>query len=282
MREGTDRNISLVRYASFGAGIVLVSVGLELFLRPNLIVPGGVHSISIMLSYITEMQMGLFLFLLHLPVILLTGFRRGSLSAWTPWIGLLLLTLITLLLHPVPPITGHSLAASIMGGLLLGIGTGLVVRNGGFADGVKETALLLKRKTSLSMAELVMLIHIGILALAGFLFGWEQALYSVIAYFLAYRSLQFMLKDRFELVMVWIKSGKAADVKERLEDAYGTKAVWVSSSAYAFGISNELFLILPRTESNRVYPLLMDVDPSASVVITPVKPSDTAEYMKME
>lgn len=270
----------MLRYSSFGAGIGLVSVGLELFLRPNWIVPGGVQGISIMLAYITEMQLGLFLFLLHLPFVLLSGLRRKGFSAWMAWIGLLLLAIVTMLLHPVPPLTEHPLAASIAGGLLLGIGTGLVVKNGSHADGVRETALLLKKKSRLSTAELVMLIHIGILALAGFLFGWEQALYSIIAYFLAYRSLKFMLKDHFEWMMVWIKTSKASIVKEKVSETYGAQAVWVSSPSHSAGNPNELFLLIPRELMNRVHPVLSSVDPTISVVYTPIKPSEAAGYIR--
>nr|WP_280875138.1 MULTISPECIES: YitT family protein [unclassified Paenibacillus] len=268
----------MLRYSSFGAGIGLVSVGLELFLRPNWIVPGGVQGISIMLAYITEMQMGLFLFLLHLPFVLLTGVRRKGFSAWMAWIGLLLLAAVTMILHPVKPLTEHPLAASIFGGLLLGIGTGLMIRNGEHADGVRETAFLLRKKTSLSMSELVMLIHIGILALAGLLFGWEQALYSIIAYFLACRSLQFMLQNRFELVMVWIKTRQAPTVKEKVTEAYGAQAVWVSSLTHSIGTPNELFLIIPRELMKQVHRFLISVDPIASVVCTPIHPSEAAEY----
>ncbi|MGF9711352.1 hypothetical protein EXW96_05985 [Paenibacillus sp. JMULE4] len=270
----------LLRYGLFAAGIVLVSVGLELFLRPNWIVPGGVQGLSIMLAYITEMHMGLFLFLLHLPFVLLTGVRRKDISAWMAWIGLLLLTFVTMLLHPVPPVTEHPLAASVAGGLMLGIGTGMMVKYGAHTDGVRETAVWLRKKTRLSTAELVTLIHIGILALAGFLFGWEQALYSIISYFLAYCSLQFMLRNHFDLMMVWIRTNHASAVKEKVSEAYGDQAVWVSSPAYSNTSPNELFLIIPRELMTRIQPVLSSADPEVSVIFTPIKPSEAAEYTR--
>lgn len=170
-------------------GAFLASVGLELFLMPHGIVVGGMTGLSALLALKTEMRLGLFLFLLNLPFLLLQRKNiRLSFGIFTV-IGVLAFSLGTIMLYPYPPLTRDPLPAAIIGGLSLGLGIGLALRFGGALDIAEQAAENLRYRI-LSPEWLILLLNCSILIAAGFHFGFEQAVYSVIAYILAFEAVK--------------------------------------------------------------------------------------------
>lgn len=267
--------ISPLAIFSFCAGAVLIAVGLELFLKPNRLVPGGAQGLSILLSHMTEMRLGLLLFVINMPF-LFAGVRlrteRGSFRIRLAALGAT--AAVTLALEPVPPLTEHSLAASLLGGLSLGCGAGLILRLGGYTDSVSEAAFWLKRKVALSIAELVMLVNLSILALAGLLYGWEQALYSVVAYFVAYRSLRYTMKGYYRYTMVRIRSDRSGALRPDLRLLLGRDVPLLSSDDE----KNQLTVIISRDQEAHVRRLLRETDPSATVSMVPLENVGRSEY----
>ncbi|MEF3308865.1 YitT family protein [Paenibacillus sp. GYB004] len=267
---------------SFCAGAVLIAVGLELFLKPNRLVTGGAQGISIMLSHMTEMQLGLFLFLINVPFLFLAVPRRGQNSAVVRLAALGVTAAVTLLLDPIPPLTEHPLAASVLGGLALGGGAGLILRIGGYTDGVNEAAHWVKRKVPLSVAELIMLFNLLVLAVAGFLFGWEQALYSVIAYYLAYRSLRYMIRGYHKYTLVRIHSPQSAaalcaDMKEQLGPAVSFLQAKSAPSA-SREAGGDLLAVIAKKDEGRFREALHAIDPAAVVNMMPFDSPEQSEY----
>ena len=108
-----------------------MSIGLEIFLVPNNVIDGGITGISIMLSYITGWKLGIFIFLLNLPFFFIGYKQIGKTFAISTLYGIVVLSISTTLLHPVPAFTQDILLASLFGGMILGIGVGTVIRYGG-------------------------------------------------------------------------------------------------------------------------------------------------------
>ncbi|GAA3408781.1 YitT family protein [Paenibacillus hodogayensis] len=262
---------------SFLAGAVLIAVGLELFLKPNRLVAGGAQGISIMLSHITEMRMGLFLFLINVPFLFVADPRFGKKTALIRLAALLATAAVTVLLDPIPPLTEHSLAASMLGGLALGCGAGLVLRVGGYTDGVNEAAYWVKRKVSLSIAELVMLVNLSILAVAGFLFGWEQAIYSVIAYFIAYQSLRFTMRGHHRYTMVHICGGSLDAVRLEMQRVLGSGFPVVTEKP-----GEDLTVIITREQEQPLRELLHEAAPAATVSMVPLQSAKHHEYKYLQ
>ncbi|TGU95176.1 hypothetical protein EN829_059670, partial [Mesorhizobium sp. M00.F.Ca.ET.186.01.1.1] len=155
-------------------GASLVSVALEIFLVPNKIIDGGIVGISIISSHLTSLSLGIFLFLLNLPFLIIGYKQIGKTFAISTLFGVSIMSLGTTLLHPVPGLTDDPLLAAVFGGIIMGIGVGLVLRYGGSLDGTEIIAVLFNKKSPFSVGEIVMFINLFILSSAGFVFGWDR------------------------------------------------------------------------------------------------------------
>lgn len=263
------------RWLVFSLGLVLIACGLELFLTPNRIVPVGVKGISVILAHVTEMQMGFFLLLINVPFVVLfkrDGDKRRLLLAL---VGLTAVAGLTIVLHPYPPLLEHPLAAAVIGGLTLGSGLGLAIRTGGYADGISEAAVRLKKKLPLSVSELIMIVNLLLLSAAGFVFGWQQALYSIIAYFAAYQALRVSLSGYRRYWMVWIQCRDAGSVRKGIVSAYGDRVTFVSSGNMDDG---ELMAVVESRHRRPIRELAERIDDTAAVRMTPIDAQDEAYY----
>ncbi len=184
----------IVRSLLVTLGALLVSFGLEIFLVPNNIIDGGIVGISIIMSYLTGIKLELFLLILNVPFLYL-GYRQiGKKFVVTTLFGLSVLSLGTLFLLNVPVPTENPLLASIFGGAFLGVGVGMVIRSGGSLDGTEILGILLNRKTPFSVGKVVLFINVFIFFSAGFVFGWDRAMYSLITYFIASKMIDFTIE----------------------------------------------------------------------------------------
>jgi uncharacterized membrane-anchored protein YitT (DUF2179 family) len=190
-------------------GALLVSVGLEIFLVPNNIIDGGITGISIMLTHFTGLRLGIFLFVLNLPFLILGYKLIGKTFALSTLFGVTVLSIGTTLLTPVPSLTDDLLLASVFGGIILGIGVGLVIRYGGSLDGTEIIAILIDHKSPFSVGQTVMFFNIFILGSAGFVFGWNRAMYSLIAYFVAFKMIDITIEGLDSSKSVWIISDRS-------------------------------------------------------------------------
>ncbi|WP_458415098.1 YitT family protein [Schinkia sp. CFF1] len=166
-------------------GALFVALGLKSFLVPNHIIDGGIVGISIIFAYVTGIRLELFLLILNLPFLYLGLKKLGIGFVITTLIGLSLLSLCISFLYNVPVPTHNLFLASIFGGILLGFGVGMVIRYGGSLDGTEILGILINRATTFSVGGVVMFINVFIFISAGFVFGWDKAVYSILTYFIA-------------------------------------------------------------------------------------------------
>ena len=244
-------------------GAFLTAFGLEMFLTPNGIIVGGVKGLSGILSRVTEMHMGLFLFFLNLPFFLAGPKKNRTILSI---IGLIVLSVLTIVFHPFPPLIENPPLAAFCGSLILGVGVGLILRYAGLADGVDRFAAMIKKRIRLSAAEIVTLINIVILSLAGFVFGWGQAIYSIFAYMVAIQSARYTfhrLHDR----AFWLQSRRLSEIERGLRDCLGNDYRPLSPSR---GVSHqELFFVTKRKHAKRVREVVFAIDPDASIKDAP-------------
>ncbi len=260
-------------------GITLVSIGLEMFLTPHKIIPGGIKGIAIILSHVTEMKMGLFLLFINLPFVIFK--RRNVMKTFSALLTLLVIAVLTLYMHPFPPLVQEPLLASMFGGVIFGCGVGLVVRYGWYPDGVNDVAFYLKKKIRLSISELLMIINIIILTCGGFLFGWDQAIHSIIAYFLAYKAIQFTL-DYKSRKMIWVSSDRQKELSQLLVQAFDRDIQFLASkSKVASHDGSEIFFILSEKNTKKLKAIVHNLDPSANVVVSYANYSQTEPYYRM-
>ncbi len=195
-------------------GAFLAATGLQLFLIPNNIIDGGIIGISIISSYLSALPLGLFTFFLNAPFFYVGYKQIGKTFAFMTLIGVTALSIFVYLFHlfHAAAATHDLLLATIFGGILLGAGVGSVIRYGGSLDGTETVSILLSKEFPFSVGEIVMFFNIFILLSAGFVFGWDRAMYSLITYFVAYKTIDLTIEGLEQMKAVTIISmaiGKA-------------------------------------------------------------------------
>lgn len=249
-------------------GAVLMSVGLEIFLVPNNVIDGGITGISIMLSYLTGWKLGIFIFLLNLPFFFLGYKQIGKTFAISTLYGIVILSISTTLLHPVPAFTDDILLASLFGGMLLGIGVGTVIRYGGSLDGTEILAILSSKKLPFSVGEIVMFFNIFILGSAGFVFSWDRAMYSILAYFVAYKTMDVVIAGLDESKFVWIISDESQEIGDAILDRLGRGVTYLSGEgAYSGEDKKVIFCVINRLEEAKLKDIVKEYDQSAFLAV---------------
>ena len=192
-----------------GAGIT--AVGLQFFLLPNHLLDGGVTGISILMAKLTNWPLGFFLALLNIPFLILGFKKMGRQFTFLSIVGIAMLAALTLV-HVDHGLTDIPILAAVFGGVIVGIGVGMVVRYGGIIDGADTVAVLIDRKTVFSVSEAIMVINGCIITLAGFVFGWENAMYSIIAYFIAHKAIDVTVEGLNEDRCMWVVSMRVREI----------------------------------------------------------------------
>ncbi|WP_420491399.1 YitT family protein [Neobacillus drentensis] len=252
-------------------GAILMSVGLEIFLVPNNVIDGGITGISIMLSYITDWKLGMFLFLFNIPFIFLGYKQIGKTFALSTLYGIVILSITTTILHPVPAFTQDILLATVFGGILLGVGVGLVIRYGGSLDGTEILAILFNNKLPFSVGEIIMFFNLFILGSAGFVFSWDRAMYSLIAYFVAYKTIDITITGLDESKSVWIISDNASQIGDAIMNRLGRGVTYLNGEgAYSGDQKKVIFCVINRLEEAKLKEIVTENDGNAFLAVADI------------
>ncbi|WP_160693378.1 YitT family protein [Clostridium sp. C2-6-12] len=253
-------------------GSILAAIGLEIFLIPNNIIDGGITGISIMASYLTNVKLGVFIFMLNLPFVII-GYRHiGKTFAISTIFSVICFSISVTLLHPVLGVTQDTLLATIFGGIILGVGVGIVIRNGGSLDGTEIVAIIIEKRSAFSIGEIVMTINFFILGTSGFLFGWDRAMYSLIAYFIAFKAIDVTVEGLEESKAVIIVSDKNKDISKAIIDRLGRGITFLDGKGGYSGAETEvIYVVLSRLEIAKLKNIIHDFDKEALITITSVE-----------
>ncbi|WP_204518582.1 YitT family protein [Brevibacillus fulvus] len=249
-------------------GAALVAVALEIFLVPNHIIDGGITGISIILSHVTNWPLGLFLLFLNLPFLIMGYKQIGKTFAISTLFGVLIMSIGTSLLTPVPGLTDDPLLAAVFGGIILGIGVGMVIRFGGSLDGTEILAILFNKKLPFSVGETVMFVNVFILSSAGFVFGWDHAMYSLIAYYIAFKMIDLTIEGIEQSKAVWIISDKHQVVGDAIVARLGRGITLLNGEGgYTGDEKKVIFCVITRLEEAKLKSIVEETDPAAFLAI---------------
>ncbi|WP_129729923.1 YitT family protein [Ectobacillus funiculus] len=266
---------------AIGAG--LMAVGLEIFLIPNHVIDGGITGISIMLSHLTGLNLGIFLFLLNLPFFFIGRKQIGTTFAVSTLFGIIVLSIATTLLHPVPGLTEDVLLATVFGGIILGVGVGLVIRNGGSLDGTEIMAILFNRRMPFSVGEIIMFFNIFILGAAGFVFGWDRAMYSLMAYFIAFKTIDVVILGLDESKSAWIISERHKEIGDVILARLGRGVTYLNGEgAYTGDDKKVIFVVITRLEESKLKSIVEDIDPSAFFAVANISEVRGGRFKKKD
>lgn len=228
---------------------------------------GGATGLSIIAAYLTGVPLALYLIVFNIPFIYLGYKKFGRDFAAYSILGVTTLALLTLVHFP-HGFTDVPILAAVFGGMFVGIGVGLVVRHGGILDGADTIAVLIDRVTVFSVSEAIMAINGLIITLAGFVFGWEQALYSLIAYFVAHKAIDVTVEGLDTSRSVTIVSMQVRDIGQAINELIEEPVTYIKESDPADREPHGVILvIITRFQEQKIKKIIRKVDPKAFIVI---------------
>jgi uncharacterized membrane-anchored protein YitT (DUF2179 family) len=221
-----------------------------------------------MLSHITGFPLGIFIFLLNLPFFFMGYKQIGKTFAISTLFGIIVLSIFTSLFHPVPAFTEDILLATIFGGMILGTGVGLVIRYGGALDGTEILAILINKKLPFSVGEIIMFFNIFILGAAGFVFTWDRAMYSILAYVIAFKTIDVVIKGLDESKSAWIISDNSETIGNAIMNRLGRGVTYLSGEgAFSGDDKKVIFCVITRLEEAKLKEIVEENDPNAFLAI---------------
>lgn len=248
--------------------MIIAAIGLKYFLVPNHLTDGGIVGISIIGGHIFNLPIGFFLIALNIPFIYLGYKKIGKEFALYSTFGIIALALITAALHPEAPATTDPIIAAVFGGAIVGVGVGLVIRYGGTIDGADTIAILIDKKTPFSIGEAIMFMNIFILGASGFVFGWDNAMYSMIAYFVAHKAIDVTVEGLDDSKSVWIVSKKYEEIGAAIMEQLGEKVTYVNGKKVNGIISDGVMLVvITRMQEMQLKALVRQYDRRAFIVM---------------
>lgn len=261
----------ITKYVFLFLGSILAAVGLEIFLIPNNVIDGGIVGVSIITSYLTKIPLSFFIVIFNLPFLFMGYKNIGKTFVFSSLFAIVSLSVWTAVLHPVPGVTRDVLLAAVFGGITLGAGVGIIIRYGGSLDGTEMIAIMLNKKSSFSVGEMVMFFNIFILSSAGLVFGWDRAMYSLIAYFIAYKVIDIVIDGLDEAKAAFIVSDNVKEIAEAVIARLGRGVTYLEGKG---GFSSEdktiIYTVVNRIEVSKLKSIIEDKDENAFMTITDV------------
>lgn len=231
-------------------GPFVAAFALEVFLVPNNIIDGGIVGISIILSYLTKINLGLLIFVINIPFFFLAFNKIGKKFVLQTFyaIGMLSLALNVFTTHHLPS-THDLLLSTVFGGIILGAGVGLVLKNEGSLDGTEIMSLVLSKKFGFSVGEWIMLFNVFIYSAAGLVFGWNKAMYAVLTYFIAFRVIDVVLEGLNSAKSIRIISDKAYEIGQELLEKLDIGVTYLKGvGAYSGAEKTLIYCVVSRLE----------------------------------
>ena len=252
-------------------GAVIAAFAVAVLLVPAEILDGGVVGVSIIISALSGLPLSVLTFVLNVPFLLLGLKSLGKRFLAT---GIGSMALFSVMLHIFEEMeTGLELDPilhCVFGGVLLGFGVGLVLRGGGCLDGTEIVALLISRKTHLSVGQIVFGFNVVIYGTAGLLFGWDRAMYSLMTYFLSFKVIDMVEQglEQAKSVMIITDDGKA--MADAIYKQLGRTCTMMEGAGRISGAKSVLYCVVTRVELSAMRRIISEADGSAFVTISDI------------
>lgn len=257
-------------------GIISAGFGLKGFLLPNSFIDGGVIGISLLTSTVTKFSFPILIVLINIPFIYL-GYKQISLAFAVKSLLAIMALSIVVATVDYPIITSDKLLVAAFGGFFLGAGIGLSIRGGGVIDGTEVLAIYVSRRTGLTIGDVLLLFNIIIFSVAAYLLSMETALYSILTYLAASKTVDFVVEGVEEYTGVTIISSHSEEIRKMLTNKMG-RGVTIYQGKSGFGRRGEsaisqniIYTIITRLEIAKLQTETEKIDPNAFMVMSTVK-----------
>ena len=250
--------------------VFLASLGLKAFLLPNGFLDGGVTGISILLSKLTGIEISIILPIISIPFFVIGWFTISRKTVIRSIISVLVLSLI-IHFENFQSITDDKLLISIFGGLFLGAGIGLAIKNGSVLDGSEILGIFLNEKTGTSIGLIIFWFNVVLFLLASLLFSIEVAMYSVLTYIISAKTIDLILEGFEDYVGLMIVTEKSKEMQIALLKNIG-QGLTIYNGSKGYGSQGEkqdlkiIHTVVNRIDTKKAYRTLNEVDKDAFVI----------------
>lgn len=266
-RPMTKRHL-VFKYIALIIGATFAAAAIELFLVQNSIIDGGIIGIALLLSKMTTINFGILVFILNIPFLIFGYKYIGKNFFFSSLFSIILLAVIEPSLEVFDPVTTDPLLATVFGGILLGVGVGTVIRYGGALDGTEILSIMLTKKVPFSVGEIVMFFNVFIFGWAGFILGWEQAMYSILTYYIASKTIDAVTQGFNDTKAVIIVSNEYEELTETINQRLGRTVTRLhGEGGYYNNEKDVIYVVIIRLEISKLKDIIYEVDPNAFTTI---------------
>ena len=265
-------------------GAFITAYGLEAILIPNNVSDGGVTGLSIVGSQLFGLPLGILIAVLNIPFVILGYFQLGKSFAIYSVIGIASLAYGTSVMHRIPTIIeGDTLLITVVGGIIIGFGMGIALRNGGALDGIDMLAVLLSRRLPFGTSDLILFLNLFVFIVVSFVFGLQGAFLSGIAYFIASKVIAIVEEGLSGSKTFKIITNQPELMVETIRERLGRSATYNQIEG---GFSNETFkevtCIINRLEDSKMKELINEIDKHAFVAVYDVAEIKGGNFKKKD
>jgi len=256
--------------------VVMASVGLKGFLLPNQFLDGGVTGISLIVNAVTGIDLSLLIIMLNIPFVIWGYKQINRYFALKSGLAILGLALLVHFIH-IPVVTDDKLLISVFGGVFLGAGIGFAMRGGGVIDGTEVLAVAISRRSTLSVGDFISVLNVVIFLLAAWVFDLEKAMYSMLTYFAASKTVDCIINGWEEYIGVTIISHHSSTVEAVIRKKL-KGGVTIYKGEFGFrdiSPSHEnkriIFCAITRLEVTNLVNIVESIDPNVFIIQHPIK-----------
>jgi len=269
MATNLERNTKDVLFISLG--VASAGFGLKSFLLPNHFLDGGITGISLLLNAIGGFNVSILLVLLNIPFVIIGYFHISKAFAWKTLIAIISLSLLLSFLE-FPLITSDRLLIAFFGGFFLGMGIGLSIRGGCVLDGTEVLAIYTSRRTAISVGDVILILNILIFAAAAYLINVEIAMYAILTFLVASKTVDFIVQGIEEYTSVIIVSSNSELIQNAIITVMG-RGVTIIRGTSGYGKKGRqeknidiIYTVITRLEIQKMRSEIAKIDEDAFVV----------------
>lgn len=254
-------------------GALIYAFAIEGFLIPSQIIDGGVTGISMILSTLLGGELGYFIIGINLPFIVLALQKLGKKFVFSTLYSIIVFALGVMVFGKV--FHGHCIIenldlflVAVFGGLILGAGVGLIIRNGASVDGTEILAVYATKKISFSVGEIIMFINLFIFTVAGFVFDWQHAMYSIITYFVAYKTMDIVIEGLNESKSVFVITDYSTEIGKDIMEKMDVSVTYIDAEGGYSGVKKRIvYCVISRLQVQKLKEIAKNIDPRAFIAI---------------
>ncbi|MBQ3511453.1 MAG: YitT family protein [Bacilli bacterium] len=260
----------IVSFVLLTFGSLIAAIALSNFLLPNNILDGGVNGISFIVSKLTNFSLPLLVILFNIPFMFVGYKSLGKSFLYRTIYSVVAFSCFLSIFEHFGSFTNEILLATVFGGLLLGVGVGIIIRFGGCIDGTESLAMVISKKTNLSVGQIILVCNLIIYTVGGFIFGWDRAMYSLLTYVITFKFIDAVSEGLEQAKAALIITEKGTKLSKEIYKKLGRTTTTIKAKGLISGDKEVLYCVLTRIELFELRHLVEQMDESAFVTVLEV------------